>query len=142
MESTTWLEEELKKYTRILVIISHSQDFLNGVCTNIIHFHELQLKYYTGNYDQFVKTRAELEENQVQQLPRDGLSLTIAMQMKRFQSEQNQIADMKDYIARFGHGRLARHCFRYRRFTVRTVPSSRAKRRARRRYSARWWPAG
>ena len=26
--------------------------------------------------------------------------------MKRFQAEQNQIADMKDYIARFGHGRL------------------------------------
>ena len=30
--------------------------------------------------------------------------------MKRFQSEQNSIADMKDYIARFGHGsaKLAR----------------------------------
>ena len=25
--------------------------------------------------------------------------------MKRYQSEQNSIADMKDYIARFGHGR-------------------------------------
>jgi ATP-binding cassette subfamily F protein 2 len=94
MESTTWLEEELKKFNKILLIISHSQDFLNGVCTNIIHFHEKKLKYYTGNYDQFCKTRAELEENQ----------------MKRFASEQAQIADMKDYIARFGHGsaKLAR----------------------------------
>ena len=27
--------------------------------------HEQKLKYYSGNYDQFVKTRAELEENQV-----------------------------------------------------------------------------
>ena len=28
------------------MIISHSQDFLNGVCTNIIHMHLKQLKYY------------------------------------------------------------------------------------------------
>jgi ATP-binding cassette subfamily F protein 2 len=48
-----------------------------------------QLTYYSGNYDQYVKTRAEQEENQ----------------MKRYQSEQAQMADMKDYIARFGHGR-------------------------------------
>ncbi len=25
-----------------------AQDFLNGVCTNIIHMHQKQLKYYTG----------------------------------------------------------------------------------------------
>ena len=33
-------------YKRILVIISHSQDFLNGVCTNIIHMHKEKLVYY------------------------------------------------------------------------------------------------
>ena len=41
-----YLEEELKEYKRILVIISHSQDFLNGVCTNIIHMHNRKLKLY------------------------------------------------------------------------------------------------
>ena len=45
--------------------MSHSQDFLNGVCTNIIHMHSRKLKSYTGNYDQYVKTRLELEENQM-----------------------------------------------------------------------------
>lgn len=29
-----------------------SQDFLNNVCTNIIHMHKKQLNYYSGNYDQ------------------------------------------------------------------------------------------
>ncbi|CAI5672876.1 unnamed protein product [Oreochromis niloticus] len=84
----------LARFKRILVLISHSQDFLNGVCTNIIHLHQKKLKYYTGNYDQYVKTRQELEENQ----------------MKRFNWEQDQIAHMKNYIARFGHGsaKLAR----------------------------------
>lgn len=33
VDACVWLEEELKTYKRILVIISHSQDFLNGVCT-------------------------------------------------------------------------------------------------------------
>lgn len=47
-----------------------------------------------GNYDSYVKTRAELEE----------------AQMKKYKWEQEQIADMKEYIARFGHGsaKLAR----------------------------------
>ena len=50
---------------RCLVIVSHSQDFLNSVCTNIIHWHQNKLNYYGGNYDAYVKTRSELEENQV-----------------------------------------------------------------------------
>ncbi|XP_017492946.1 PREDICTED: ATP-binding cassette sub-family F member 2-like [Rhagoletis zephyria] len=94
LDSTVWLEEELKNYKRILVIISHSQDFMNGVCTNIINLDKKKLNLYTGNYDAFIKTRDELQENQ----------------MKRYNWEQAQIAHMKDYIARFGHGsaKLAR----------------------------------
>ncbi|XP_071803384.1 ATP-binding cassette sub-family F member 2-like isoform X2 [Asterias amurensis] len=94
LEACVWLEEELKHYERVLILISHSQDFLNGVCTNIIHMHLGKLNYYSGNYDSFVKTRTELEENQ----------------MKKYKWEQDQIQHMKDYIARFGHGsaKLAR----------------------------------
>ncbi|KAJ8425952.1 hypothetical protein Cgig2_016232 [Carnegiea gigantea] len=94
LEACVWLEENLKNFNRILVVVSHSQDFLNGVCTNIIHMQNKKLKIYTGNYDQYVQTRAEVEENQ----------------MKQYKWEQEQIAHMKEYIARFGHGsaKLAR----------------------------------
>lgn len=94
LEACVWLEEMLKKFDRILVVVSHSQDFLNGVCTNIIHMQSKKLKLYTGNYDQYVQTRSELEENQ----------------MKQYKWEQEQISAMKEYIARFGHGsaKLAR----------------------------------
>jgi ATP-binding cassette subfamily F protein 2 len=94
LEACVWLEEYLKTYKRILVLISHSQDFLNSVCTNIIHLSQRNLKYYAGNYDQYVKTRAELEENQ----------------SKMYEREQEEIRHMKEYIARFGHGsaKLAR----------------------------------
>ncbi|XP_064613584.1 LOW QUALITY PROTEIN: ATP-binding cassette sub-family F member 2-like [Liolophura sinensis] len=94
LNACVWLEQELKEYKRILVVISHSQDFLNGVCNTIIHMNLKKLKYYGGNYDAYVQTRMELEENQ----------------MKRFRWEQDQISHMKNYIARFGHGsaKLAR----------------------------------
>lgn len=94
LNACVWLEEELKNYPRILVVISHSQDFLNGVCNSIIHMDKKKLQYYGGNYDSYVQTRLELLENQA----------------KRYKWEQDQIAHMKNYIARFGHGsaKLAR----------------------------------
>ena len=46
LDACVWLEQYLRTYKRILVIISHSQDFLNGVCTNIIHMQQKKLNYY------------------------------------------------------------------------------------------------
>merc|ERR1711936_882283 len=94
LEACVWLEEELKTYKTILVIVSHSQDFLNGVCNNVLHLDNRKLKVCGGNYDTFMKTRLEQIENQ----------------MKQYNWEQDQIAHMKNYIARFGHGsaKLAR----------------------------------
>mmetsp|Transcript_15725 Transcript_15725/g.29664 ORF Transcript_15725/g.29664 Transcript_15725/m.29664 type:complete len:775 (-) Transcript_15725:4635-6959(-) len=89
MEAVIWLEEYLSKWDKILLLISHSQDFLNNVCTHILHFtNRKRLELYDGNYDQFIKTKGEKEENQ----------------MKRYEWEQDQIKSMKEYIARFGHG--------------------------------------
>ncbi|CAK5028480.1 unnamed protein product [Meloidogyne enterolobii] len=94
LDACVWLESELSKYKRSLLIISHSQDFMNNVCTNVIHLFQKKLIYYTGNYDTFIKTRLELLENQA----------------KRYKWEQEQIKHMKEYVARFGHGsaKLAR----------------------------------
>tara|TARA_B110000305_G_C19305226_1_gene571221 strand:- start:73 stop:408 length:336 start_codon:yes stop_codon:yes gene_type:complete len=85
MEAVLWLEDYLSKWNRILLLISHSQDFLNSVCTHIIHMDpKKQLTYYAGNYDQFCKTKEEKEVNQ----------------MKQYEWEQTQITHMKEYIAR------------------------------------------
>merc|ERR1719311_483612 len=59
LEACVWLEEYLKGYDKCLIIISHSQDFLNNVCTHTIWMTQNQLKYYTGSYDTFVKTVKE-----------------------------------------------------------------------------------
>lgn len=89
MEAVIWVEDYLSRWDKILVLISHSQDFLNNVCTNMIHFTpKKKLVYFDGNYDQFVKTKQEKEDNQ----------------MKQYMWEQDQIKSMKEYVARFGHG--------------------------------------
>lgn len=60
LESCLWLEDYLSKWERIVLVISHAQDFLNGVCTRTIHFNKDKLDYYGGNYDQFARTREEM----------------------------------------------------------------------------------
>lgn len=76
----------MKKYDRILVLISHSQDFLNGVCTNIMHLQQKQLVYYGGNYNTFIKTKEENEANQ----------------MKHYAKQQDEIDHIKKFISSCG----------------------------------------
>ncbi len=61
---------------------------MNTVCTHIVHHTKKRLDYYSGNYDSFVKTREEKNEEQE----------------KRFKNEQDQIQHMKNYVAKFGQG--------------------------------------
>jgi len=86
LEACVWLEEYLKKWDRTLILVSHSQDFLNGVCTNMIDMRQKQLIYYGGNYDSYVKTRSELETNQ----------------MKAYDKQQEEIKHIKKFIASAG----------------------------------------
>merc|ERR1712226_1052447 len=88
LNACVWLEQELKTFKNILVLISHSQDFLNGVCSNIMFMRQGKLFQFSGNYDTFNQTLTEQEENQ----------------MKKYNKEQVDIAKMKEYVARFGHG--------------------------------------
>ena len=79
LEACVWLEEYLMHYKKCLVLVSHSQDFLNGVCTHMIWLTQNKLIYYTGNYDQFRKTVAEEE----------------IIQMKKYEKEQEDIKHIK-----------------------------------------------
>jgi ATP-binding cassette subfamily F protein 2 len=87
LEACVWLERYLADYPYCLFVVSHSQDFLNGVCTNIMEITETkQLKIYSGNYDQYIQTKKELEVNQ----------------MKKYQKEQDDIKHIKQFIASCG----------------------------------------
>ncbi|KAK4696226.1 ATP-binding cassette, subfamily F, member 2, partial [Lecanoromycetidae sp. Uapishka_2] len=86
LEACVWLEEYLKKWDRTLILVSHSMDFLNGVCTNMIDMRMRKLIYYGGNYDSYQKTRSEQEVNQ----------------MKAYTKQQDEIAHIKKFIASAG----------------------------------------
>lgn len=57
--SIQFLIDYINQLDKTCIIVSHDRDFLNEVCTDIIHFHNQKLTYYSGNYDQFEKTRME-----------------------------------------------------------------------------------
>jgi len=86
LEACVWLEEYLKNYDKCLIIISHSEDFLNGVCTHTIWLTQQKLHYYTGNYNTFKKTVAEND----------------IIQQKKYEKEQEDIKHIKQFIASCG----------------------------------------
>ena len=92
MEAVLWLEDYLGSWDKILFFVCHSQDFMNNVCTHIVRLDKTykKLRYYTGNYDMYVQTRRDQD----------------MVQLRQYEAEQRDIAEIKDFIARFGHGRF------------------------------------
>jgi len=90
MEAVLWLEDYLSNWDKILFFVCHSQDFMNNVCTNIVRLDPTyrKLRYYSGNYDMYVQTRKDQD----------------MVQIRQYEAEQRDIAEIQDFIARFGHG--------------------------------------
>lgn len=81
--AVVWLEAYLSTYNHILILTSHSQDFMDSVCTNIMDLTlEKQLTYYGGNYSTYVRTKSENEVNQ----------------MKAYAKQQDEIAHIKKFM--------------------------------------------
>lgn len=87
LEAVVWLEAYLSTYNHILVFTSHSADFMDSVCTNIMDLtHQKKLLYYGGNYSTYVRTKTENETNQ----------------MKAYAKQQDEIQHIKKFIASAG----------------------------------------
>ncbi|EPS92981.1 hypothetical protein FOMPIDRAFT_1056382 [Fomitopsis schrenkii] len=87
LEAVVWLEAYLSMHNHILVITSHSQDFMDTVCTNIMDLTvKKKLVYYGGNYSTYIRTKSENEVNQ----------------MKAYSKQQEEIAHIKKFIASAG----------------------------------------
>ncbi|WFC94956.1 ABC transporter ATP-binding protein arb1 [Malassezia brasiliensis] len=87
LEAVVWLEAYLSTYNHILVLTSHSADFMDNVCTNILDLTiQKQFITYGGNYSTYVRTKSENEVNQ----------------MKAYHKQQEEIAHIKKFIASAG----------------------------------------
>jgi ATP-binding cassette, subfamily F, member 3 len=84
LEATLWLENFLKSYPAMMVVISHERDLLNNVVDHILHLENGQVTLYAGGYDSFERQRAER-----------------AAQLAAAKAAQDaQRAKLQDYIAR------------------------------------------
>lgn len=85
--AVVWLEAYLSTYNHILIFTSHSQDFMDTVCTNMMDLTvRKKLIYYGGNYTTYVRTKSENEVNQ----------------MKAYAKQQEEIAHIKKFISSAG----------------------------------------
>ncbi len=51
MDTISWLEDELRRYDGVLVVISHDRHFLNAVVTHILDLDFQTIREFKGNYD-------------------------------------------------------------------------------------------
>ncbi|GAB4813067.1 hypothetical protein N2152v2_000113 [Parachlorella kessleri] len=63
LHAVLWLQEYLLKWPKTLLVVSHAREFLNTVCTDVLHLHSRTLTPYRGNYDVFEKTAKERLRN-------------------------------------------------------------------------------
>ena len=85
LDALVWLEAWLKRYEGTMVVISHDREFLDAVTNVTLHIDAAKLVRYGGNYSKFEDMRAEQME----------------LQQNAFAKQQDKIAHLQKFIARF-----------------------------------------
>lgn len=85
LDTVIWLEDWLKNYSGTLIIISHDRDFLDNICTHIIHMENQKLNMYTGNFTSFEEERAH----------------KINLQQALYEKQQAQLAHLQAFVDKF-----------------------------------------
>jgi ATP-binding cassette subfamily F protein 3 len=85
LDALVWLEAWLKRYAGTLLVISHDREFLDAVTQVTVHIENAKLTRYGGNYSAFEDLRAE----------------QMALQQTAFSKQQEKIAHLQKFIARF-----------------------------------------
>ena len=85
LDAILWLETWINAYTGLVIVISHDQAFLDATVGHILHVEQQKITLYTGNYQQFIRTRHE----------------RMAQQQQAFEKQQATKAHLDDFIRRF-----------------------------------------
>src|SRR5690242_5327155 len=91
LDSIHWLQQFLDRYDGTLIVISHDRHFLNRVCTHIADIDYQTIITYTGGYDDMVVAKTQIRSK---------------IEAENEQREK-KIAQLNDFIARFGAGTRA-----------------------------------
>ncbi|ADZ92682.1 ATP-binding cassette domain-containing protein [Marinomonas mediterranea] len=85
LDAVMWLESWLRAYPGTLFLISHDRDFLDGICSHIVHLFQKKLTLYTGHYSAYERQRAE----------------HLAQQQATHEAQQTKRAHLQKYVDRF-----------------------------------------
>lgn len=88
LDTIEWLEGYLKQQDVPMVIVSHDREFLDQLCTKIVHTEFGLAKTYVGNYTQFIIAQEE----------------AIAQQWAAWEKQQKEVARQEDMVARLSAG--------------------------------------
>lgn len=91
LESIGWLEKFLFNYKGTLIVISHDRHFLNSVTTHIADIDYDTIIIYPGNYDAMVVAKTSAREQEE----------------RENKSKEKKIAQLREFVARFGAGTRA-----------------------------------
>ena len=85
IESIGWLERFLAQSGKAVVLVSHDRAFINNVANRTIEISCGRVYDYKTKYDEYVKLRAELYQQQ----------------LRAYGNQQKEIAAIKDFIEKF-----------------------------------------
>ena len=85
LETLGWFQNQLKNYPGAILTISHDRTFLNAICDGIVEIAHGQLHRYQGNYESYLRQKAERE----------------AQHLAAYNNQQREIAQLETFITRF-----------------------------------------
>lgn len=85
LESITWLEEFLYRFTNTVIVVSHDRHFLNKVCTHIADIDYKTIQVYVGNYDFWYQAS----------------QLAVSQRKNENKKKEDKIAELQEFIRRF-----------------------------------------
>lgn len=91
MDSVEWLQEYIKTYKGIVIVVSHDRYFLDQIVTKIIEIENKVSKIYIGNYSDFVYQKEE--QSRVQ-------DNNFREQQKTIHQMEESIKELKDWAKR------------------------------------------
>ncbi|WP_129692150.1 ribosomal protection-like ABC-F family protein [Gottfriedia acidiceleris] len=91
MDSVEWLEDFLKNYNGIVLIVSHDRYFLDNVVTKIVEVEEMESITYKGNYSSFVEQKEKNLHLQFEHFKE---------QQKKIKAMENTVTNLRDWAMR------------------------------------------
>lgn len=91
MDSIEWLEDFLRNYKGVVLIVSHDRYFLDHVVTKIVEVEEMESISYKGNYSSFVEQKEKNLQLQFEHFKE---------QQKKINAMENTVTNLRDWAMR------------------------------------------